>query len=352
MSNQDTYSTLPTPPPELSPLPIGTHTGDLSASDLERLGPSSAPRKKSTMTLRDSHHHIARLMAQGLRTFEIAALTNFSAGRISQLRSDPAMLGLIEEYRLDVDLANSAAIQAVAERVGLLAGDTMREVHKRLDENPSAMRDANLLKLLTITLDRSGHGPTTKHDVRTIHVTKQDLEDLRERMQEEGTIAIRQGDIVEGVIIETSQKSTPSPDPSGHSQASVGEGTTGATVPQNGEAPAPRSESKGTGVRKNSGENSAKRGTGPDLAPVDELSGPLRTGLGTDRPPSPRSGSDTSDRVQTDTDPPGLLADEGAVCAASEEDPRAPHNDPPDLQEPANEAVGQGKDAPAALGIP
>ncbi|KKL58583.1 hypothetical protein LCGC14_2223890, partial [marine sediment metagenome] len=171
-ANSETYSTLPAPPPELSPLPIGTHTADLTTTDLGRLGPASTPRKKSTMTLRDSHHHIARLMAQGIRTFEIAALTNFSAGRISQLRSDPAMLGLIAEYREDVDLAHHAAIQAVAERVGLLAGDTMREVHKRLDEDPSAMRDANLLKLLTITLDRSGHGPTSKHDIRTIHVTR------------------------------------------------------------------------------------------------------------------------------------------------------------------------------------
>mgnify|MGYP001584844226 CR=1 FL=1 len=53
--------------------------------------------------LRESHHRIARLIATGLRTNEIADLTGYTNQRINTLRYSPAMKELIASYMSDID---------------------------------------------------------------------------------------------------------------------------------------------------------------------------------------------------------------------------------------------------------
>lgn len=53
--------------------------------------------------LRDSHHMLARLMATGLRDWEVAARSGYSIGRIAMLKVDPSFQELVAAKRKQVD---------------------------------------------------------------------------------------------------------------------------------------------------------------------------------------------------------------------------------------------------------
>jgi hypothetical protein len=52
----------------------------------------------SVPVVRDHHHRIARLIASGMRSHEIAAAVGVGIARISELRNDPVMVQLIAKY--------------------------------------------------------------------------------------------------------------------------------------------------------------------------------------------------------------------------------------------------------------
>lgn len=74
---------------------------ELTAADL--LTPKG--RAPAVKVLRDSHHMVARLVAMGLRSGEVAERTGYSLVRISILKADPAFLDLVASYRADVNEA-------------------------------------------------------------------------------------------------------------------------------------------------------------------------------------------------------------------------------------------------------
>ena len=53
--------------------------------------------------LRDHHHLLARLVAEGRRTTDIAAEVGMSVSRVSILKGDPAFQQLVEMYRANVE---------------------------------------------------------------------------------------------------------------------------------------------------------------------------------------------------------------------------------------------------------
>src|SRR6516165_9288058 len=52
----------------------------------------------SVPVVRDHHHRIARLVASGMTTLQIAAAVGLGISRISQLRQDQVMVALIAKY--------------------------------------------------------------------------------------------------------------------------------------------------------------------------------------------------------------------------------------------------------------
>jgi hypothetical protein len=52
----------------------------------------------SVPVVRDHHHRIARLVASGMTTSQIAAAVGIGVSRVSQLRQDPVMMQLIAKY--------------------------------------------------------------------------------------------------------------------------------------------------------------------------------------------------------------------------------------------------------------
>lgn len=82
-----------------------TEVGDtraLTAREVEGFTP--APKAGHIVqTMRDSHHRVARLVAQGLRNGEVAEATGYSLESVKNLKKSPAFQELAEKYRLEVD---------------------------------------------------------------------------------------------------------------------------------------------------------------------------------------------------------------------------------------------------------
>lgn len=124
---------------------------------------ASAPGTAGIKRLRDSHHQIAALLASGMAAREVAAATGYSENRIALLKGDPAFKGLLEFYRGK----NREQLERVIDRVKVLGLDALAELQERLETNAEDFTNADLMRLLGLTLDRAGFGPTKKLEVRS-----------------------------------------------------------------------------------------------------------------------------------------------------------------------------------------
>ena len=146
----------------------------LTLKDLEGI----APAKTGVVDkMRDSHHQLARLLAEGQKVVDISFTTGYSAVHISRLQGDPAFQELVNHYRdvVEVKYVN------VHERISALAVDTVQEIHERLREQPDDFTVAGLTELAKLTLDRSGFGPTKTVNSTSVtaQVTPDDLARIR-----------------------------------------------------------------------------------------------------------------------------------------------------------------------------
>lgn len=108
--------------------------------------------------IRDSHHAIARLLAQGLKDTEVSEATGFTQVRISILKRDPMFQELLEHYRNDV---REAFVDTQA-RLAMLGNDLIQEMHERVLDSPESVDTRTLLEAIKITADRTGHAPVSR----------------------------------------------------------------------------------------------------------------------------------------------------------------------------------------------
>lgn len=125
--------------------------------------------------IRDVHHRIALLLAQGLKPGEVSGVTGFSPSRISILQNDPSFKELLAFYR---ERQKEIRIDALS-RLDLLGADVVAELHHRLEEDPEGFSVKNLTDLAAMTLDRTGKGPTTKSVSLIGVLSPEDLADLK-----------------------------------------------------------------------------------------------------------------------------------------------------------------------------
>jgi hypothetical protein len=168
---------------KLDPLPAEAHAEiirELSASDIDLLEGHRGITAPLVKKLRDSHHRLARLLAQGLKQVEVSAITGYSQSRISILQQDPAFRELIEHYR-EVE---TSAFADIPQQLVALSADVLGELRDRLEDSPDAFTNKALMSLLNSLLDRTGHGPKTKHERVSICVTGEDLARLKQLAKE------------------------------------------------------------------------------------------------------------------------------------------------------------------------
>lgn len=126
---------------------------DLEKSDLALV---LNPPEKGIITnpiakLRNSHHMLARLLAEGRRNGECSLMTGYSPSRISILQHDPAFQDLLAYYKANTE----AKYLDVHERLATLGLATIDELQERLEDNPDGFSNKDMLALAEFALDRS-----------------------------------------------------------------------------------------------------------------------------------------------------------------------------------------------------
>lgn len=149
---------------------------------LNRLEPDpKAPLAK----IRDPHHTLAKMVADGKPVVEISSVTGYSPSRIRTLENDPAFQELVAHYR-DQNRLASADISEQLKHVSLTALQILQE---RLEENPEEVSVKELQSIAELGLDRTGFGPS-----RQLNVTATSGLTLKELMQ--AVVAEQNGRII------------------------------------------------------------------------------------------------------------------------------------------------------------
>jgi hypothetical protein len=110
----------------------------LVANDLDDLD-KLQERPSSIKRIRDHHHFIARLIAQGKRTTEVAREVGYSISRISILKGDPAFRQLVEMYRANYGQLDEIAYLDVKKKAALLLANTIDHRNDQYEEDPDSI---------------------------------------------------------------------------------------------------------------------------------------------------------------------------------------------------------------------
>lgn len=167
---------------------------EVEDSDLARIATDRGTQPVRLKKIGERHHALARLLAAGTPPGEAAAIMNLQPAWVSSLQSDPAFVELITLYREKVDTAFVDTLDHIAG----LSRDTVVELRDRLETDPEAFSNNQLLDLFKTMADRSGHGPTSTQvninadlagrlDAARQRAKEQRLAALRDITPEEGT---------------------------------------------------------------------------------------------------------------------------------------------------------------------
>lgn len=134
----------------------------LTEADLETLRQPTAHTRLHK--IRDSHHMVARLMASGLKVWEVAQRTGFSAVRLSVLLKDPAIQDLIAYYRNLVTEDWRENVDSIIEDNLAALRLSSRMIRDRLedaDEGEVEVTTKELVAIKADAADRFGYGKKT-----------------------------------------------------------------------------------------------------------------------------------------------------------------------------------------------
>lgn len=141
-----------------------TIEGSLEEEDLRQLlvDPATLPDEDNPADLkkiREKHHHVARLLADGLTQRLVSQICGYSETYISILINNPSMQELIELYRIQ----NGKATQIVIEKMKTVGLKALEQLDEKLDEK--GLNNQELLSAAKLGLDRAGHGPTSTQKI-------------------------------------------------------------------------------------------------------------------------------------------------------------------------------------------
>lgn len=130
--------------------------------------------QKDIRTLRERHHSVARLAAEGVPSVIIAQICNYTESYLSVLLQAPAMVELVSFYRS----SRNAAAQHIGENLRVLAGMSAERLVERVEKDELSTQE--LLAAAKLGYDRSGHGPQSSiHNVTEHHIIAPEL--IREK---------------------------------------------------------------------------------------------------------------------------------------------------------------------------
>jgi hypothetical protein len=150
---------------------------ELREEDLQLLAVPGETKPMELKRLSDRHHGLARALASGLSEGEAAVMFGYDLSRVSILKGSPAFQELLSLYR-DVKDQEFADMTA---RLAGLAKDAVLVLQDRLEEAPEEISTGQLLQIVQVGADRTGHGPSSKQEVSVTHNLAQRLDAARQR---------------------------------------------------------------------------------------------------------------------------------------------------------------------------
>lgn len=125
----------------------------------------------SIKRLRDSHHSVAKLMAQGATAIEIAAATGYSISRISILKDDPSFIELVEGYRT---IQKQVFVDTMA-KMKNVTDDALGIIQERMEADPDTFSNSLLLEVVKGIGDRAGFSPVQKSQSVSVVLSPDDI---------------------------------------------------------------------------------------------------------------------------------------------------------------------------------
>lgn len=151
----------------------------ISLSDLDALD-QIAERPSVIKRLRDHHHLMARLCAEGKRTSEIAAETGMSLSRVSILKGDPAFRQLVEMYKINYNQLRDAAYYDVQKKYALLEANSLDHINERYEDEPENISHEQARADAEFASDRMGRKVN-----KSVSLTGSIPQPLAERLEEQ-----------------------------------------------------------------------------------------------------------------------------------------------------------------------
>ncbi len=141
-------------------------------------------RKYAIQTMWDVHREIVRLAVIGMKSVDIADTLSITPAMVSYTINSPIAKREIANLRAARDLD---AVD-VAKRIQQIAPTALETLEELLCESNDAIK----LKAATDILDRAGHAAvkTLRTESVSLHLTKDDIEDIKNRAKEIGLCVI------------------------------------------------------------------------------------------------------------------------------------------------------------------
>lgn len=130
----------------------------LTEADLALLATERGIKATHVQRISARHHALARCLASGMSVNDACAVTSYTPSRVSILKSDPAFEELIAFYTR----AKGEPVLDLQDRFTALAIDATTELQERLELTPETVSTDQLMDVVKLTADRTGHGPQSK----------------------------------------------------------------------------------------------------------------------------------------------------------------------------------------------
>jgi hypothetical protein len=130
--------------------------------------------------LRHTHHRLAQYLAMGMDETKAAKLCNYSVGRVSILKSDPAFAELLAYYSAGVEEEFADFVSTAAD----LSMDMLGRLRELLEDEPDRLSPGQVMEAIKLLADRSGNAPVQKSQNVNVNIDMGSrLRAARERAQ-------------------------------------------------------------------------------------------------------------------------------------------------------------------------
>ena len=134
---------------------------ELEATDLDLLDTPRQSTAPAIKKLRERHHALAKVLAQGMPDGEAALICGYSQSRLSILKSDASFRDLIVFYQ------DAGSERFIDQKIQLneLGIDALDDIRTRMENDEEPLTLQETMEIAKLALDRSGFGPSSKTTV-------------------------------------------------------------------------------------------------------------------------------------------------------------------------------------------